>query len=82
MTHELMDLGDVAALYRCTRRHARDVIAKQVGFPGIAPGATERKPLWLTVEVRAFLYGGRALMPQSQDKSLCFPENTTHLTHI
>lgn len=26
MTDELLDLADIASLYRCTRRHARDVI--------------------------------------------------------
>lgn len=31
MTDELLDLADIASLYRCTRRHARDVI--------VAPGA-------------------------------------------
>jgi hypothetical protein len=52
---ELLDLDDIAALYRCTRRHARDVVVKRVGFPEIAPGSTMRNPLWTTSEVRAFL---------------------------
>lgn len=56
MTEELMDLGDLAALYRCSRRHARDVIAKLVGFPELAPGSTTRHPRWLRTEVRAFLH--------------------------
>jgi len=53
---ELMDLGDIAALYRCSRRHARDVIVKLIGFPEIAPGSTPRNPLWLRIEVKAFLH--------------------------
>jgi hypothetical protein len=56
---ELMDLGDIAALYKCSRRHARDVITKWVGFPEIAPGSSPRNPLWLRVEVRAFLHRKR-----------------------
>jgi hypothetical protein len=53
---DLLDLADIAALFRCSRRHARDVITKLVRFPAIAPGSTPRNPLWLRVEVRAFLH--------------------------
>jgi len=56
MTDELLDLNDIAELYRCTRRHARDVLTKLVGFPVVAPGSTQRNPLWLRVEVRAFMH--------------------------
>ena len=28
MTDELLTLDDIAAMYRCSRRHARDVITK------------------------------------------------------
>jgi len=54
--NELLDLGDIATLFRCSRRHARDVITKLVRFPEIAPGSTPRNPLWLRVEVKAFLH--------------------------
>jgi hypothetical protein len=56
MSEELLDLDNIAELYRCTRRHARDVITKLVGFPEIAPGSTPRNPLWLRVEVHWFLH--------------------------
>lgn len=56
MDTELLDLGDIAGLYKCSRRHARDVITKLVGFPEIAPGSTQRNPLWLRVEIRAYLH--------------------------
>jgi hypothetical protein len=56
MNEELLTLDDIASMYRCTRRHARDVIVKVVGFPPFAPGSTQRNPLWLRVEVRAFLH--------------------------
>ena len=56
MTDELLDLGDIATLFRCSRRHARDVITKLVRFPEIAPGSTPRNPLWLRVEIKAYLH--------------------------
>ena len=56
MTDELMTLDDIAAMCRCSRRHARDVITKLVGFPDVAPVASRFKPLWLTADVRAFLH--------------------------
>ena len=56
MTDELLNLDDIAAMYRCSRRHARDVIVKLVGFPQFAPGSTQRRPLWLRKEVREFLH--------------------------
>ena len=64
---ELLDLGDIAALYRCSRRHARDVIVKTLRFPEIAPGSTPRNPLWLKVEVKAFLHRKPA-KPQANSK--------------
>lgn len=67
MNDELLDLGDIAALYKCSRRHARDVITKLVGFPDIAPGSTSRNPLWLRVEVRAFLHR-KPIKVQSKSK--------------
>ena len=53
---DLLDLSDIALLFRSSRRHARDIITKLVPFPEIAPGSTPRNPLWLRVEVRAFLH--------------------------
>jgi len=54
--NELIDLSDIAAMYKCSRRHARDVITKMISFPDIAPGSTDRNPRWLKIEVRAFLH--------------------------
>lgn len=56
MSEELLDLNDIAAMYRCSRRHARDVITKLIGFPDLAPGSTGRHPLWLRIEVQAYLH--------------------------
>lgn len=36
MTDELLTLDDIASMYRCGRRHARDVITKLIGFPVLA----------------------------------------------
>ncbi len=52
---ELITLEDIAALHRCTVRHARDVIVKKPGFPPKAPTATPRNPLWVRDEVLAFI---------------------------
>jgi hypothetical protein len=60
MNDELLTMADIAELYRCSRRHARDVITKLVGFPDFAPGSTQRNPLWLRVEVRAYLHRKQA----------------------
>jgi hypothetical protein len=56
MSDELLTLSELAELYRCSRRHARDVITKMVGFPEIAPGSTPRNPLWIRAEIRAFIH--------------------------
>jgi len=56
MSNELLDLDDIASLYKCSRRNARDAIVKLVGFPDLAPGSTPRKPRWLRIEVRSFLH--------------------------
>lgn len=70
MTDELLTLDDVAVLFRCGRRHARDIVTKMVGFPDQAPGATPRNPLWVRSEVRAFVHR----KPHAARKN---PENAT-----
>ena len=51
---ELLTLDDIASIWRCNRRHARDVVVKGAGFPETAPGSTTKNPVWLSVEVRAY----------------------------
>ena len=53
---ELLALDDIATMWRCTRRHARDVVVKGAAFPETAPGSTVKNPVWLKVEVRAFAH--------------------------
>ena len=57
-TKILMDLDDIAEMYGCTRRHARDVVVKTPGFPPIVPGSTSRNPRWLRAKVEEFLLEG------------------------
>jgi hypothetical protein len=52
-----MTLDDIAAMWRCTRRHARDMLVKMPEFPAPAPGSTPRRPVWLRSRVAAFAAG-------------------------
>lgn len=66
---ELLDLDDIARLYRVSRRHARDVLVKQPGFPPPAPGTSVRIPLWSAEEIRAFIRRKSAQIPQNQPQA-------------
>lgn len=52
---KLLDLEDIAALYKVSRRHARDFITKQPGFPERVPGSSPRFPLWLEEELDDYI---------------------------
>lgn len=54
--NDLMTLDDIAAMNKCSTRHARDVLVKLPGFPSEAPTSTPRNRLWLRSEVRAFIH--------------------------
>lgn len=54
---ELLDLEDVAGMWKCTRRHARDILTKLPEFPAPAPGSTIKRPVWLRSRVLAFAAG-------------------------
>lgn len=53
-TPELLTIEDIAAMWRCSVRHARDSLVKQPGFPAPAPGSGPKHRVWLRTEVRAF----------------------------
>jgi hypothetical protein len=55
--NDFLTLDEVAQMWRCTRRRARDVITKLPGFPELVPGSTFRKPLWLRQAVLEFAGG-------------------------
>ena len=71
MSDELMTIQDIADLFRCNYRTARDVKVKLVGFPQPAPGSSLRIPLWLRSEVRAFLHR----KPEKTRTNPAFKEN-------
>lgn len=57
MTDDLMDLEEIAALWRVSRDHARDRIVRLPGFPPPIPGSTQKTRLWMRSKVTAFLNG-------------------------
>lgn len=61
--NDLMTLEDIAAMNKCSVRHARDVLVKLAGFPPEAPTSTPRNRLWLRSEVRAFIHRKPAQIP-------------------
>lgn len=63
---ELLDLDDIAKLYRVTRRHARDVLVKQPGFPKPAPGTSSKIPLWHADKIRAYIAEEFAEIPHKR----------------
>ena len=63
--NDLMTLDDIAAMNKCSVRHARDVLVKLPGFPDEAPTSTPRNRLWLRSEVRAFVHRKPARIPQN-----------------
>lgn len=69
MTTDLMTLADIAAMNRCSERHARDVLIKLPGFPDEAPTSTPRNRLWLRSEVRAFIHRKPARIPHTTLKA-------------
>lgn len=66
---ELLDLDDIARLYRVSRRHARDVLVKQPGFPKPAPGSSPKIPLWHAEKIRAYIAEESAEIPQNSPQA-------------
>lgn len=58
-----MTLQDIATMWKCSVRHARDVVVKQPGFPPTAPGSTTKHRVWLRKEVRDFAHRRPAQFP-------------------
>lgn len=63
--NDLLTLDDIAAMNRCSVRHARDVLVKLPGFPPEAPTSTPRNRLWLRSEIRAYLHRKPAKIPHT-----------------
>lgn len=56
---DLLTLDDIAGMWRCSIRYARDVLVKMPGFPAPAPGARVRNRVWNREEIEAFRLSGR-----------------------
>ena len=57
MTPSLLTLKDIARMWDCSHRRARDVVVKQPGFPPQAPGSTPRHMRWREADVLDFIDG-------------------------
>jgi hypothetical protein len=64
MSDLLLSLEDIAAMWRCSPRHARDVLVKSPGFPLPAPGSGTKHRVWIAKEVRDFVNRKPAKKPQ------------------
>ena len=51
MTDELLDLSDIANLYRVSRRYARDVLVKSPGFPMPVLAISQKTRRWRTPHI-------------------------------
>jgi MarR-like DNA-binding transcriptional regulator SgrR of sgrS sRNA len=60
---DLLTLEDIARMWRCSTRHARDTLVKMPGFPPPAPGSGSRHRVWLSKEVREFAHRRSAQIP-------------------
>jgi hypothetical protein len=66
---DLLTLDDIAAMNKCSVRHARDVLVRLPGFPDEAPTSTPRNRLWLRTEVRAYIHRKPARIPHATLKA-------------
>lgn len=62
---DLMNLDDIAEMYKCSRNYARDTLVRQPGFPDPAHGSTAKHRVWVRREVRAFAMKRPAQIPFS-----------------
>jgi hypothetical protein len=51
---EMMNIEDIAAMWKVPREYARDVLVKLEGFPEPAPGSTRKFQRWLRSDVVKF----------------------------
>jgi hypothetical protein len=66
---DLLTIEDIAQMWKCSPRHARDVLVKMPSFPPPAPGSTARHRVWLAESVRNFARGEPANIPQTGRKA-------------
>lgn len=68
-TPDLLTIEDIARMWRCSERHARDALVKMPGFPLPAPGSGPKHRVWLRTEVRAFAHRRPAQIPHKQPQA-------------
>lgn len=72
---ELMNIEDIAMMWRCSVRHARDSLVKLPGFPPPAPGSGPKHRVWLAHEVRNFAHRKPSRRLQTASEPAQFPHN-------
>ena len=72
---DLLSIEEIAAMWRCSVRHARDVLVKLPGFPLPAPGSGPKHRVWVAKEVRAFAHRKPVRQLQEASQPAQFPPN-------
>lgn len=67
--NDLMTVDEIAEMYRCSARHARDVLVRMKGFPAPAQGSGPKHRVWLRSAVRAFAAGRTRQNPANDQES-------------
>lgn len=63
--NDLLDLDDIAALWKIEREQARRKLVKLPEFPDPAPGSTRKNKRWRASDINQFLTGTETGSPQS-----------------
>lgn len=72
---DLLTIDDIAQMWRCSVRHARDSLVKLPGFPPPAPGSGPKHRVWVAKEVRDFAHRKPSRSLQSAREPAKFPHN-------
>ena len=54
---DLLTINDIADMYKCSLRHARERVVRHPGFPAPVPTSTPRNRRWMKVHVLRYLSG-------------------------
>jgi len=72
---DLLTIEDIASMWRCSVRHARDCLVKLPGFPPPAPGSGPKHRVWVAREVRDFAHRKPIRQLQSAGRPAQIPHN-------
>jgi hypothetical protein len=67
--NDLMTIEQIAGMWHCSVRHARDVLVKSSGFPSPAPGSGPKHRVWVAKEVRDFAHRRTRQNPANDPQS-------------